>query len=77
MTYEPTWTREAPTQPGFYWVRAAGLPEVVHVDSYAIGDNEGLLVWCLGEDGWLKVKECTGWRWWPEPIVPPYVEGDW
>jgi len=77
MTYEQTWTREPPTQPGYYWARIAGAPEVVHVDRYSIADDSGLLVWCIAEDGWHRLTECTGWRWWPEPLVAPFVEGDW
>lgn len=27
------WTREVPTEPGFYWVRVAGMPYVLHFDA--------------------------------------------
>lgn len=72
-----TWTREPPSQPGFYWARIAGAPEVVHVDSFGVADDFGLLVWCIGEDDWNRLSECTHWWWWPVPVVPPHVEREW
>jgi hypothetical protein len=49
----------------------------VHVDTFVLADDHGLLVWCVGEDGWQRLTECTGWYWWPEPLVAPFLEGDW
>lgn len=71
------WTKEPPTQPGYYWVRAAGAPEVVHVSSFAVADDFGLVVWTVGGDDWLRMRECEGWRWWPIALVVPHYESEW
>jgi hypothetical protein len=70
------WSKNPPSQPGFYWVLAAGAPEVVHVDAYAVADDSGLLVWCVGESAWFRLSECDGWRWWPARLDAPHFEGD-
>jgi hypothetical protein len=76
------WTKEAPKEPGFYWIRAEKVPPgeptmtVAHVfyeptlEGYPGANN---LLWAgyPGSEDAVPVRGIEGLEWWPEPISPP------
>ena len=68
------WTREAPTEPGTYWMRDTtdldDEPWAVSVESY--GDR--LAMFLPGDDTVYPLTDGTP-RLWSGPLVPPVEDG--
>jgi hypothetical protein len=65
----PTWSKEAPTEPGWYWFRPSDLTQfkqVVQVSRNAIGNLRA----SVGGGAFYPVEELKG-LWWTEPIREP------
>jgi hypothetical protein len=63
------WTREAPTQTGFYWAEAVptGAITVVHI---ACGEDDSICLTAL--DPHHQSLDCVAWaRFSDRPLVPP------
>lgn len=61
------WTKEPPTEPGWYWFRhmKGSMHEVVMVSQF----HSGLRVFGPAHD-WISIDMLHG-EWWPVPIEPP------
>lgn len=70
---EPAWTREAPSEPGDYWVRNTrpGVErEIVYIDDGPAPAR----VWMLNRaTATYSIADtlALGWEWFPVPIQPP------
>lgn len=67
------WTTEAPTQPGYYWLRENGDdedPMILEVES----SDMGLISSCCGHKGFIPIRFCAGE--WCGPIAAPLDAGD-
>jgi hypothetical protein len=69
------WTKEAPNEPGFYWIRFAWShpviepdrePTIVHVIM-----RDGLLVSFPGNEETARALSCIDAEWWDSPIRQP------
>ncbi len=70
-TYKPGghWTTEAPSEPGWYWIKMIGCVEIARVRELRIGGS--LRFYCTQDedtDGWGMHKADM---WWSEPVVVP------
>ena len=66
------WTREAPTEAGWYWWRSdvsGGLPEIVELDRGGnIRDSGTLLISSPSSERYIRLCDVTGDVWWSGPI---------
>lgn len=75
------WTREKPTQEGWYWAcRNKGKPRLIEVRKAKWGWCEGkLAVWIWREDGYPVTSLPKHVWWWlgpiPQPTPPTNEEG--
>ena len=69
MTDKPTWTREAPTEPGWYWWRDEDrTPFATEV----ISDwQDGEIKVEISNNRWDYISALDHGEWWPVPIQPP------
>lgn len=68
---EPHWTKEPPTEPGFYWVRTGADPTPPAVARFSSG-----VFFLPGEDvgAFPQHQTTTGWLFWSERLEPPAAE---
>ena len=64
----PHWTRDAPTQPGYYWHRDSEFPDRSSLIAEKLPGNEFHFV---GTDEVWCAAEFHGVEWWSEAIKEP------
>ena len=64
-----SWTKEAPTEPGYYWWRKGNAAEIKHLVEGMHGRDD-LGFWSLVGPRFISVTEVGG-QWWPERIQEP------
>ena len=68
----PKWTKDPPTEPGWYFARWGGAPAgVVRVARGYDESDPTLHMWTMGEELCEPLSEVDGVEWWPVPIQPP------
>ena len=65
------WTKEPPTEPGWYWWRDSIAQEIIHLRWDSNSDDLGY--W---EPGTMLFHPADrrGGKWWLEPIQPPMTD---
>lgn len=63
------WTREPPTEPGWYWNRCGDYDEMPH-PQYIYRNGDSLMLFDVALDAEVVACEYPG-EWWPVPLEPP------
>lgn len=70
----PAWTREAPKEPGFYWLMSGLDDESLHVVEVCETDGRGLSMEWNDAVPWINPSDLPEFydaRWWPVKLEPP------
>ena len=65
------WTKEPPTESGWYYGRETTIDEVVYLNPDRV---TGQMFAGYGYKGFSRLASEIGGEWWPEPIQPPMTD---